>query len=58
MTKEQIVNRIASAITVAEKNGLSETRLALINIRSQIQQGSDAANMHQRIEAMEDLRLS
>jgi hypothetical protein len=54
MTKEEIVNRLASAIALAEKKGLCETRQALIDIRSQIENESSDANPHRK-EQLKDV---
>jgi hypothetical protein len=54
MTKEEIVNRIEFAIIVAERSGFGGTRLALIEIRSQIENESSDANLHRK-EQLKDV---
>lgn len=57
MTKEEFINRLDLAILMAESNGLSETRLALIDIRSQVMGLSSEYLLHHSNPSTASLRL-
>lgn len=58
MTKEEIFNRIDFAIIIAERSGFVGTRLALINIRSQIEAEYSDANPHRKNQPREVFTIS
>ncbi|GIT85027.1 hypothetical protein ROBYS_00430 [Roseobacter sp. OBYS 0001] len=57
MTKEEFAKRLDLAIQIAERNGLSETRLALIDIRSQIMSLSSGSHLYHPNLSRASLRL-